>query len=162
MKNLVRLFAIAFVLIFTISCVSVKKSNMEFVDITQLDEETQIAAVNVPTFMVKPFIVKTLKKDGESKEVINLVKSIKKVKVLTIDNPNPSVANSFNEYKKQHNIEELMVVNNDGNRISINANQNEKIINRLLLQVKSNENEVVYVDLKGKFTLDNLAKLINQ
>lgn len=114
------------ILFFTLSsCVSTKKSNMDFIDVSQLKGNSEMAAVNLPTFIIKPFIVKRLKKDKESKEVIALIKSIKKVKILTIENPNESIKNSFIDYKKLNNIDELMVVNSDGDKVSINAIQSE-------------------------------------
>lgn len=35
-------------------------------------------------------------------------------------------------------------------------------ISRLLLQVDSKENELVFIDLKGKFKVEDIAKLANQ
>jgi hypothetical protein len=36
--------------------------------------DAQFMSINVPMFLAKPFIKKALKEDGESEELINLVK----------------------------------------------------------------------------------------
>lgn len=144
------------------SCVSFKKSNMDFVDAKQLGGNTEIVAVNLPTGLAKPFIIKSLKKDKESKEVITLIKGIKKVKILTLSNPDLKFVADFEKYKSDNNLEELLVINSEGDEVKINAIHNKDIINRLLLEVKSNTNEIVYVDLKGKFNLEDLSKLASQ
>ena len=41
-----------------------------------------------------------------------------------------------------------MVVNNDGDKVSINGIQNEEKISRLVLQVRSKDNEITFIDLK--------------
>ena len=76
-----KLFFISYIISLfstSFSCVSTKRSNMEFIDFSHFSDEIEITAVNLPTFMIKPFMVKILKRDKESKEVIALVKSIKK------------------------------------------------------------------------------------
>ncbi len=164
MKKLIRIVSIISLFFISFSCVSTRKSNMDFINATQINQNSEIAAVNLPTFMIKPFIVKTLKKENESKELIALIKNIKKVKILTIQNPNETIQHSFADYKIKNNIDELMVINNNGEKVSINAVQNEVNISRLLLQInsKEKENEVVFIDLKGKFKLEDLSKLIRQ
>lgn len=70
------------------------------------------------------------------------------MKILRIENPNETIQNAFTNYKAKHNIEELMVVNNDGDKVSINGIQNEEKISRLVLQVRSKDNEITFIDLK--------------
>ncbi|MBP8061131.1 MAG: DUF4252 domain-containing protein, partial [Cloacibacterium sp.] len=45
--------------------------------------KTTVTKINVPMFLVKPYIKKALREDGESEELINLIKKIRKVKVYT-------------------------------------------------------------------------------
>ena len=58
---IISLFSISF------SCVSTKRSNMEFIDVSHFSDEIEITAVNLSTFMIKPFMVKILKRDKEIK-----------------------------------------------------------------------------------------------
>ena len=135
---------------------------MDFVTKEQLASNSDFVAVNMPTFMVKPFLIKSLKKDNESKEVIALMKGIKKVKVLTLSTSNEIIQKQFENYKLEHHIDELMVVNSEGNIVSINGRQDAEKIDRLLLAVKSSENETVYIDVKGNFKMNDLAGLLQK
>lgn len=158
MRNSLALLLLVITLGFT-SCISVKSTKMDFIDADQLGENAEMLSVKLPTTLAKPIIIKSLKKEGESKEVIQLVKGIKKAKILTISNFHPSVIHSFENYLKQEQIEELMVLNKEGEEISIHGKYNNETINRLLLQVKSTNDEIVYLDLKGKFKFEDLSKL---
>ena len=64
------------------SCIVTEKSlyNQETKD------NATVTKVNVPMFLVKPFIKKAMREDGTSEEVIKLVKKIRKVKVYTVEN----------------------------------------------------------------------------
>ena len=42
----------------------------------EIKGNTTITKVNVPMFLVKPYIKKALREDGESEDVINLIKKI--------------------------------------------------------------------------------------
>ena len=134
---------------------------MDFVEPSMLNNN-EMVAINVPTFLAKSFLVKSLKKENESKELIQLVKSIKKIKVLTIQNPSEKVNESFRNYKTNHSLDELMKVNNDGDVVKIHANQNDEELKRIILEIKSSTNEIVFVDMKGKFTLNNISKVLSE
>lgn len=134
---------------------------MDFVEPSML-KKNEMVAINVPTFLAKSFLVKSLKKENESKELIQLVKSIKKIKVLTIQNPSEKVNESFRNYKTNHSLDELMKVNNDGDVVKIHANQNDEEFKRIILEIKSSTNEIVFVDIKGKFTLNNISKVLSE
>ena len=57
--------------------------------------KTTVTKINVPMFLVKPYIKKALREDGESKEVINLIRKIKRVKVYTVENATEKMATNF-------------------------------------------------------------------
>jgi len=134
---------------------------MDFVESSML-KNNEMVAINVPTFLAKSFLVKSLKKENESEELIKLVKGIKKIKVLTINHPSNHLNESFKNYKTNHSLDELMKINNDGDVVKIHANQNEEELNRIILEIKSSTNEMVFVDMKGKFTLNNISKVLSE
>lgn len=158
MKKILALFILVVSFSFT-SCISMKSTKMDFIDAHELGENADMVSFKFPTALAKPFIIKSLKNEGESKEVIQLMKGVRKAKLVTISNFNPSVYRSFENYLKQENIEELMVFKKDGEEVSIFGKYNKDLINRILLQIKSSNDEVVYLDLKGKFKFEDLSKL---
>lgn len=126
----------------------------------EIKGNTTITKVNVPMFLVKPFIKKALKEDGESKEVINLIRKIKRVKVYTVENATEKMVNNFSRQSFGSNLQELMSVNSKDSKIKImSADTNsDKVIKDLLITVKD-EKDLVYVKIKGKFSLDDVAKI---
>jgi hypothetical protein len=126
----------------------------------EIKGNTTITKVNVPMFLVKPFIKKALKEDGESKEVINLIRKIKRVKVYTVENATEKMATNFSRQSFGSNLQELMSVNSKDSKIKImSADTNsDKVIKDLLITVKD-EKDLVYVKIKGKFSLDDVAKI---
>lgn len=162
MKNLIfKGLGFGMILTLFVSCISVQRSNMDFVT-AQNSSNSEMVAVNLPTALAKPFIIKGLKKDKESKDVIKVFKGIKKVKILTITKADKIIDEDFKYFMSKNNFQELMKVNSEGNKISINGKYNKEMIERLLLEIKSSENEVVYIDLKGKFKFEDIAKAMEK
>ncbi len=122
--------------------------------------KTTITKVNVPMFLVKPFIKKALKEDGESEEVINLIRKIKRVKVYTVENATEKMATQFSRQSFGNNLQELMSVNSKDSKIKIMSavTNSDKVIKDLLITVKD-EKDLVYVKVLGKFSMDDVAKI---
>lgn len=122
--------------------------------------KTTVTKINVPMFLVKPYIKKALREDGESKEVINLIRKIKRVKVYTVENATEKMATNFSRQSFGSNLQELMSVNSKDSKIKImSANTNsDKLIKDLLITVKD-EKDLVYVKVLGKFSMDDIAKI---
>ena len=126
----------------------------------EIKGNTTITKVNVPMFLVKPYIKKALKEDGESEEVINLIRKIKRVKVYTVENATEKMATNFSRQSFGSNLQELMSVNSKDSKIKImSADTNsDKVIKDLLITV-IDEKDLVYVKIKGKFSIDDVAKI---
>ena len=126
----------------------------------EIKGNTTITKVNVPMFLVKPYIKKALREDGESEDVINLIRKIKRVKVYTVENATEKMATNFSRQSFGSNLQELMSVNSKDSKIKImSADTNsDKVIKDLLITVKD-EKDLVYVKIKGKFSIDDVAKI---
>ena len=126
----------------------------------EIKGNTTITKVNVPMFLVKPYIKKALREDGESEDVINLIRKIKRVKVYTVENATEKMATNFSRQSFGNNLQELMSVNSKDSKIKImSADTNsDKVIKDLLITVKD-EKDLVYVKIKGKFSIDDVAKI---
>ena len=122
--------------------------------------KTTVTKINVPMFLVKPYIKKALREDGESEEVINLIRKIRKVKVYTVENATEKMATNFSRQSFGNNLQELMSVNSKDSKMKIMSaiTNSETEIKDLLITVKD-EKDLVYVKVLGKFSMDDIAKI---
>ena len=115
MKSFLKLIAIFTILVSLQSCIVSEKS--------LYNEETKgnatVTKINVPMFIVKPYIKKALREDGESEEVIRLIKKIRKVKVYTVQNASDKMVAQFSRQSFGSNLQELMSVNSKDSKIKI-------------------------------------------
>lgn len=160
MKNLYLLTAI--VLLLTLqSCVVSSKPKMAFFDNPAYERgDAKFTSINVPMFLAKPIVKKALREDGESEELINLISKISDIKVMTVENGNKEMLSDYAKYLTTNNYEEWMVVKKDNETINFQAKQTGEIIKKLLITVQSEE-ELVFVDVSGKFTADDISRIIN-
>ena len=126
----------------------------------EIKGNTTITKVNVPMFLVKPYIKKALREDGESEDVINLIRKIRKVKVYTVENATEKMATNFSRQSFGNNLQELMSVNSKDSKMKIMSaiTNSETEIKDLLITVKD-EKDLVYVKVLGKFSMDDIAKI---
>lgn len=144
------------------SCmVSQKKVHTDFFDNTGFKENSTFVSINVPTFLAKSYVKNALREDGESQEVIDLIKKISDVKVLIVESSKTPIKAEFQNYLSNNNYEEWMSVKQQGNLISLNAKQTDDVINRMIITVRDDNDETIFVDVKGKFTPDDISKIIN-
>lgn len=122
--------------------------------------KTTVTKINVPMFLVKPYIKKALREDGESEDVINLIRKIRKVKVYTVENATEKMATQFSTQSFGSNLQELVSVNSKDSKMKIMSaiTNSETEIKDLLITVKD-EKDLVYVKVLGKFSMDDIAKI---
>lgn len=158
MKKLLRLTAIIFLIFSVQSCFVSEKSLYN----QETKGNTTITKVNVPMFLVKPYIKKAIREDGESEDVINLIRKIRKVKIYTVENATDKMVADFTKKSFGSNLQEFMSVNSKDSKIKIlSAETNDSsLIKDLLISVK-NDNDLVYIKVKGEFSLDDIAKIAN-
>ena len=144
------------------SCmVSQKKVHTDFFDNPGFKENSTFVSINVPTFLAKSNVKNALREDGESQEVIDLIKKISDVKVLIVESSKTPFKAEFQKYLDNNNYEEWMSVKQQGNLISLNAKQTDDIIKRMIITVRDDNDETIFVDVKGKFTPDDISKIVN-
>ena len=122
--------------------------------------KTTVTKINVPMFIVKPYIKKALREDGESEDVIRLIKKIRKVKVYTVQNASDKMMNQFSRQSFGSNLQELMSVNSKDSKIKIMSaiTDSDTMIKDLLITVRDDK-ELVYVKVLGKFSLDDISRI---
>ena len=160
MKNIAFLFAA--VLLFSLqSCIVSSTPKMGFFDNQHYDyKDAKFTSINVPMFLAKPMVKKALKEDGESEELINLIRKISDIKVMTVENGNKTMLTDFTKYLTNNRFEEWMTVKKENETIKFQAKQKGEVIRKLLITVHSGS-ELVFVDVSGKFTSDDISRIIN-
>ncbi|WP_080776898.1 DUF4252 domain-containing protein [Chryseobacterium phocaeense] len=161
MKTLKNIFLGIFTMLMIQSCVVSRRPNMDFVRHSEHDfKGARFASFNIPVFLAKPFIKKALREDGESEEVINLIKKVSKIKVMTVDNGRKEMLNEYSRYLNDNDFEEWATIRHDGENVNVRVKQNGETINNMMITVNSDK-ELVFVDVRGNFTADDISKMIN-
>ncbi|MGA9213046.1 DUF4252 domain-containing protein [Kaistella sp.] len=161
MKKLLYLFGFALLIFSTQSCIVSQKPNMGFFDNPYYDyKDAKFTSINVPMFLAKPIVKKALREDGESRELINLIKKVSNIKVMTIENGHSEMVSDFAKYLKKDNFEEWMTVRKEKETVNFQAKQKGEEIKRLMITIASGS-ELVLVDVSGKFTTDDISRIIN-
>ena len=160
MKNLI-LIPVALLLLSLQSCIVSSSPKMGFFDNPHYDYSgAKFTSVNVPMFLAKPIVKKALREDGESEELINLIRKISDIKVMTVENGNKEMLTDLTKYLTKNNFEEWMTVKKENETVNFQAKQKGEVIKNLLITVHSG-NELVFVDVSGKFTADDISRIIN-
>ena len=160
MKNLI-LIPVALLLLSLQSCIVSSAPKMGFFDNPHYDYGgAKFTSVNVPMFLAKPIVKKALKEDGESEELINLIRKISDIKVMTVENGNKKMLTDLTKYLTKNNFEEWMTVKKENETVNFQAKQKGEVIKNLLITVHSGK-ELVFVDVSGRFTADDISRIIN-
>jgi hypothetical protein len=160
MKNLI-IIPVALLLLSLQSCIVSSTPKMGFFDNPHYDYKgAKFTSINVPMFLTKPMVKKAMREDGESEELINLIRKISDIKVMTVENGNKEMLTDFAKYLSRNNFEEWMSVKKENETVNFQAKQKGEVIKNLLITVNSG-NELVYVDISGKFTADDISRIIN-
>lgn len=161
MKNLKTIFLLSCLLFFLQSCIVSHKPNMAFFSDSGYDfKGAKFESINVPMFLAKPFIRKALKEDENKEAVVDLVKKISKIKVLTVENGDQAMLADYAKYLNNNNYEDWATIKHDGDNVNVRVKQSGEMIKNMLITVNSNK-ELVFVDVRGNFTADDISKFIN-
>jgi hypothetical protein len=143
------------------SCFVKSRPNMDFVDRHHLSRETEVVSLNIPTYLVRPFVKNALKDGDEEQELIRFaLEKLKRVKMMTLSNvKNDGVMKSFQMYIKRNRFEEMASLYSDGSRISINGKFKGDRIKRLMLGIADDE-DLIFVDIKADLSINELSEMI--
>lgn len=142
------------------SCVVSEKPNIAyFSDSGKEFKGAKFVSINVPLFLAKPYIKKALREDGEDEDLIRLVKKVSKIKVLTVENGDRNMLRDFANYLNNNNYEEWAMIKHNGDNVNIRVKQKGDAIKNMMITVNSDK-ELVFVDIKGNFTADDISRLI--
>ena len=160
MKKLI-IIPVALLLLSLQSCIVSSTPKMGFFDNPYYDYKgAKFTSINVPMFLTKPMVKKAMREDGESEELINLIKKVSDVKVMTVENGNKEMLGDFAKYLTSNNFEEWMTVKKADETINFQAKQSGDVIKKLMITVHSGK-QLVFVDVSGRFTADDISRIIN-
>lgn len=160
MKIFKTIFLIISVMFVMQSCVVSEKPNIAyFSDSGREFKGAKFVSINVPLFLAKPYIKKALREDGEDEDLIRLVKKVSKIKVLTVENGDRNMLRDFSNYLNNNNYEEWAMIKHNGDNVNIRVKQKGDAIKNMMITVNSDK-ELVFVDIKGNFTADDISRLI--
>lgn len=144
------------------SCIVSEKPNMAFFSNSKYDfKGATFMSINVPMFLAKSYIKKSLREKGKDEEAINLVKKTSKIKLLTVANGNKQMLRDYAQYLQDNHYEEWATIKHDGDNINIRVKQDGDAIKNMLITLDSNSKEMVFVDVKGNFTPDDISRMIS-
>lgn len=152
---------IAFLMILQ-SCYVKQRSNMSFLDRSVTGREAEVISIKIPMFLVRPFLTKKLK--NEDDEMLRLaMNKIKSVKLTTLSNArnNDQIRENFRNFIKDKKMEEYASIVSDGDRLTVNGLMTKDKIKKLMLGVSSDDGEHVFIEVKGSFTIEDIANAIN-
>jgi len=162
---MVKIYQLTFciaLLIMLQSCYVKQRSNMSFLDRSVMGSEAEVVSVKVPMFLVKPLLTKELMEEDD--EMLHLaMKKIKSVKLTALSNAknNVQIRENFRDFLKKEHMEEYASIISDGDRVTINGLMKKDKIKKLMLGVSSEDGEHVFIEVKGNFTMDEVAQAIN-
>lgn len=162
MRVLKNIFLTVGTILLMQSCiVSPGKGNMIYFSDSGNDfKGARFTSINVPMFLAKPMIKKALREDGkDNDEIIKLVKKVSKIKVLTVENGDRAMLKDFTNYLNNNNYEDWATIKHDGDNVNIRVKQKDDVIKNMLITVNSDK-ELVFVDVRGSFTVDDISKMI--
>lgn len=143
------------------SCIVSEKPNMDFFSDTSYNfKEAKFTSFNVPLLLAKPYIKKALREDGESEELISLIKKVSKIKVLTVENGSKEMLNDYAKFLNNNHYEDWATIKHNGENVNLRVKQKGDAIQNMLITVNSDK-ELVFVDVKGSFTPDDISKMLN-
>lgn len=137
------------------SCIISNRPDAAFVN---YQNEANFTKINIPMWIAKPIVKKALREDGESEELIRLTRKVSDIKVMTVSGGNKAMITDFANYLSKNNFEEWMTIKKDSEIIKIQAKQSNDEIRNFMITVASG-NELIYVDVKGKFNPDDISRV---
>ena len=119
---------------------------------------------NADCVNVSPFLMSIGKMFAGHQEVSEIVGKIKSMRVLDLEECSENVKERFNKKASKLNLngyDELMRVNDEGEKVRVLMKIKKEVIRELLF-VCTGKEDCTLVQINGKFTKDDIDKLVNQ
>lgn len=146
-------------ILFTIFTVTISAQDAKFKEFYKANKSKAEISLNIPAFIGKAFIP-----NDELEEIKPLIRKTKNVKVMVFSNhdDNKAIVKKFKKFAKRNKLEALVRVKDKNDRVEIFCIEKNNFIREIIIQVNSNEGELVFLGLKTKITQDQLAKMFSE
>lgn len=161
MRNLLKIAGVILMIISLNSCLVISTRNNDAYFDADNTKGAKFTTINLPTYLIKPFLGKTFSEDDENLEVKRVLKKIRKVKITTVQNASKAMLNDYRRYLDRNHFTDWVTIQREGQRINIQAQQKGDDIKNLILQVTGDQ-EMVFINIKGLFSPDDVSKLISE
>lgn len=155
MKKIIFLFAIV-----TASFLNAQTSKFNQL-FEQLQNTKGVTTISVNKGMFN--MISNLKLEDEVENFSEIIKGINSIKLIVVESKsNQMVQKKLKNMVKDMKLEELLAVNNEGNKIKFyTENSSADIFNNLVLNINA-ENNLMYMILDGEITSKDLDAVINK
>jgi len=155
MKNLIILIAL---ILSSMVGAQQNKYQKFYSDFEDLDGITTIS-INKAMFKM----LGAIEMDEDIKELTPLFKKMNSIKMVIYDGKrNSEIKNKLKSEFQNLNLEELMAINNEGNKVRFyTENSSSEVFKNLMLNISS-VNELIYIILDGEINADDLGKMIKK
>lgn len=149
-------------LIMTLLSVSIAQAQISKLDqiFEQYKESKGVTSIKIgkPMFSM---LNKLKLSDSEVNSIKPLLAKINSIKMLILEESNPSLQNDVTKAIHKLNFDELISINSDGNKIKFLAEGTQSdVIKNLLLSIQSEEN-TIFMILDGQVNYEDVNKLVN-
>ena len=142
-----------FIAIFLISLGTTAQNS--FKDFYKSHKEEAALSINVPSFFANWFI----DKDDTTDEFNTFLKRSKNYKILIFNNT--SVQKDFKKFTRKNKLKSLVRIKDGKDRVMVYYNESDDYIREIIMNVTSDEGQLVLVGLKTKLTKEEFAQLIS-
>ena len=124
-------------------------------------EQSNLEVVKIPSFIIRPMLRSELAKEEDGAEVLAIIKKLKSFKMRTGKVNSSQAMVDFNNYLTRQHFDDWVVVKSKDKLVSIRAIQTGDLIKTLFITINTG-GEVMLLDVKGNFTVQDITNLINQ
>lgn len=122
------------------------------------------SAQNADCVNVSPFLMSIGKMFAGNDKDAEIIGKVKSMRVLDLEECSESIKTRFSKKANKLSLdgyEELMRVNDSGEKVRVLMKEKKDVIRELLFVITGND-DCTLVQINGKFTKDDIDKLVNQ
>lgn len=150
MKNLI--YSLLFIFISSTLVAQNNKNYKSFY--TTYKKEKSIIGISAPIRLANLFI------DHEEKELREIVRKGKKVRILVFDEINTEINDAVKAYLPSNTYQKFLTIKDGDSRIKLLVREHDEAISEIIILIKD-ESSFVTLGIYGDFTYDDLSSLSN-
>jgi len=151
MKKLISIFVITVIFI---SCAN-SKNIIDYPDFYKTHKnDVNVTSFRLPICFISGFL------KNEDKDLKQLLKNADNLNFFIAENNTTNLLNELNIYLPAKQYKDVMIINDDGNKISFKVREKNNSISEIIMLIEE-DNEFVVMSIEGNFTYDEIKTFIN-